>query len=191
MSIFLHRDVLLGDLHMLVDGREHPREVLVQNSMRRLNPQLFQDGYRFGTADDSNNVGHATETLPVDVPFDFGEQVPDTDASHKDDDVDLAGNQAVSKVDGLTVLCVMELRQRGADVGDPAEALDQRAMSAWRRISNAATCSPAKPFSGIWCDSCMASSVTSSLPGKNPVDGQGCWTRRRAVPDWINCLRLT
>jgi hypothetical protein len=56
--------------------------------------------------------------------FDGGQQMLESDTGQKDHDIDLAGNNSVSKVDCFSIFGNRNLSQRGANEGLAPEFLD-------------------------------------------------------------------
>src|SRR4029079_8310496 len=83
-------------------------------------------GDGFWAAADRGDMGEGIEiTLAGNLLLDGGQEVAKADASEKDHDVDLAGDQAVGEIDGLAIMVNRNFAHAGADERTAAEFFDE------------------------------------------------------------------
>ncbi len=172
LTIFLQADSLLGDVDVLVDGREDfaPR-VRLGHAIGGLQPQLFEHNHRLGSASDGSNVGdRRQQPLAVDVPLDFGDQMANADAGHEDDDVDLPGHDLVGKVDRIAIFADGDFAHGRADRGDAAEAFDETGHFGGAAALESGHPQSSESVGGIWHE---------TAPGQRDAE-RGRRARRRA-----------
>ncbi len=104
-AIFQQSDVLLSHGHAHVDRGQHfTPGIGLGHADSRLQAKFLEHRDGFWPA---RNGGHVRqggqEAWSIDVALDFGNQVANADAGHEDNDVDLAGDHAIGKVDGRPV----------------------------------------------------------------------------------------
>lgn len=128
-AVFLQADGLVVDHNAAVyGGQQITPGVRLWDAMRWFNANFGHRRDRFRAAADRRHVGQGMQkSLTRDVLLDRLEQMPKADAGEKDHRVDLAGDEAIGKIDRVAILLNRHLAHARADEGLAAEFFDQPA----------------------------------------------------------------